>query len=210
MVFIDRSDAGQQLAQKLLKYKGRAVIYALPRGGVVTGAEVAKELDAPLDLILVKKIGHPYDPEYAIGAVAENGEPVFNEQETDGLDKCWLEQTIQKHREENNRRRKEYFEKGYKAPKVKGRVAIIVDDGIATGLTMEAAINQVKALLPQKIIVAVPVAPYEAVEDLQETADELVTIDNPEDFLGSVGAHYQYFDQIEDNEVIDLLKETNN
>ncbi len=207
MQFIDRVEAGRQLAKKLAKYRGRAVVYALPRGGVVVAAEVARELEAPLDLILVRKIGHPAWAEYAICAVAEGGEPVCNPAERANTSEAWFQATLREARHENQRRRWEYFPKGYKAPEVKNKVAILVDDGIATGLTMEAAVAAIKKRQPKKIVVAVPVAPSDSVEELKALADEVIVLDDPANFRGAVGAHYQNFPQIEDQEVIEALEE---
>lgn len=207
MQFVDRVEAGRQLAAKLSKYRGQAVVYGLPRGGVVTGAEIAKELEVPLDLILVRKIGHPANPEYAICAVAEDGEPVCNESERANVPDQWFKITLSEARAENERRRQEYFPEDYQAPRVTGKIAILVDDGIATGLTMEAAVEAVRMRNPKKIVVAVPVAPADSVEDLQVAADEVIMLDNPENFRGAVGAHYQNFPQVEDDEVIELLGE---
>ncbi len=207
MDFIDRVDAGRQLARRLSKYSGQAVVYALPRGGVVTGAEIAKELEVPLDLILVRKIGHPGNPEYAIGAVAEGGEPVCNEAERASVDDQWFKEALAAARAENERRREEYFPPDYQPPSVRDKVAIIVDDGIATGLTMEAAVQAIAVHRPKKIVVAVPVAPSDSVDNLKTYADEVIVLDNPQNFRGAVGAHYQNFPQVEDDEVVELLAE---
>lgn len=202
MQFIDRKDAGKQLANKLAKYAGQAVIYALPRGGVVVAAEVARALKAPLDLLLVRKIGHPNNPEYAIGAIAEASEPIFNETERAGIDENWLENAVSTERLKNEWRQQKYFPAGYVHPIVKNKVAIVVDDGIATGLTMEAAIQAIRQKKPQKIVVAVPVAPLDVVESLQKIADEVSIVDDPANFRGAVGAHYWQFPQVEDDEVM--------
>lgn len=205
MTFTDRLDAGKQLAERLAKYTKRAVVYALPRGGVVLGAEIARELEAPLDLILVRKIGHPGHEEYAIGAVAEGGKPVFNQSEREGVEDSWLKATLQAARAENERRRGIYFPTDYQPSKVAGKVAILVDDGIATGLTMEAAVETLTARNPKKIVIAVPVAPADSIDNLKAIADEVIVIDDPLNFRGAVGAHYENFPQIEDDEVIELL-----
>lgn len=205
MQFIDRKDAGKQLASKLAKYAGQAVIYALPRGGVVVAAEVARELKAPLDLLLVRKIGHPINPEYAIGAIADEGTPIFNEFEKAGIDENWLKNAVQAERLKNEWRRQKYFPSGYVHPTVEGKVAIVVDDGIATGLTMEAAVRAIQQKKPQKIVVAVPVAPLDVIESLQEIADKVIIVDDPVNFRGAVGAHYWQFPQVEDDEVMSFM-----
>ena len=141
-MFIDRIDAGRQLAKALSRYKGQpVVVYALPRGGVVLGVEVARALDAPLDLIVVRKIGHPDQPEYAIGAVTENGEWVLNPEEARALDPNWIADAARSGLLEAQRRRARYLRD--RPPfTVKDKTAIVVDDGLATGLTMEAALGE--------------------------------------------------------------------
>ena len=202
----DRHDAGQRLATKLKKYKNtNAVVLALPRGGVVVGYEIARALSLPLDIIATRKIGHPSNPEYAIGAVDANGTAVFNEAEIVQIDKRWLEKEIQEQKNEAGRRTKAY-RKGKKQLKLSGKTIIIVDDGIATGFTMRLAVKAAKKEKPEKIIVAVPVAPPESVDEIKnEGADEVILLEPPEEFRGAVGAHYQEFEQVEDEEVIRLL-----
>ena len=206
-MFTDRKEAGKKLAEKLVAYRGTdTVVLALPRGGVVTGHEVAKALTLPLDIIAVRKIGHPSSPEYAIGAVDEHGTRILNETEAAAVDQKWLAEETGRQKEEAKRRSTAYRES--RAPEIlAGKAAIIVDDGIATGLTMRLAVRAVKAQNPQKIIVAVPVAPAESLQTLkQEGADDTVVLEPPEEFLGAVGAHYVRFEQVEDAEVIRLLQ----
>lgn len=208
MIFKDRSDAGKQLAEALKKYKGQdVVVYGLPRGGVVTAAEIAKALNAPLDLILAHKIGHPYQPEYAIAAVSENGHLIGSSREIQSIDKRWFDTEKMRQIDEIKRKREMYL-KGRKEIPVKDKIAIIVDDGIATGLTMQVGILELKHRHPKKIIVAVPVAPKSTANLLKEQADEFVGIIVPEDynFQGAVGAYYDDFSQTEDDEVIDILE----
>lgn len=205
-MFKTREDAGRQLAKKLEMYRDKdAVILALPRGGVVTGYAIAHELHLPLDIIVIRKIGHPANPEYAICAINEEGRFLCNESEYSSINKKWLEKETMKQKEEALRRFKIY-KAGKAVMNVKGRIAIIVDDGIATGLTMRLAVMVVKAQKPKHIIIAVPVAPTEAVTRLEQEVDALITLLPPEDFAGSVGAHYQEFEQVKDEEVIRLLK----
>jgi len=163
MHFQDRKEAGQKLAKELAKkYKGSDVIvYALPRGGVVLGAEIAKALDAPLDLVITRKIGHPMQPEYAVCVVGETGVFLCSEFERPQLDQKWLDKEVEKEREEAKRRREVYM-KGKTLPVTQDTIAIIVDDGVATGLTMEAAIDEITAKGVKHIVVAVPVLPTEA------------------------------------------------
>jgi putative phosphoribosyl transferase len=209
MVFADREDAGHKLAQALKKYQDQhPIIFALPRGGVVLGAEIAQELQSPLDLLIIRKVGHPLQPEYAICAVSENGHLVCNRRELAEVNKEWFKQKVKDEIAEAERRHQVYLD-GRKPAEVKDKIAIIVDDGIATGLTAEAAIEEIKQQKPQKIILAVPVIPKETAERLGCEVNEIIALDIPEEFLGSVGAYYARFPQISDQEVIDLLKKAN-
>lgn len=205
-LFRDRLDAGRQLAEALEKYRQDedVVVYALPRGGIVPGAEISQELGAPLDLIITRKIGHPFNPEYAICAVAEQGEPICNEPELERVDKEWFEKALKEERAEAKRRRKVYLEDG-EPVSAEGKTAIIVDDGIATGLTIRAAIKEVRRQKPRHVVVAVPVVPPDTAELLEEEADELVALEIPDVYLGAVGAYYDNFAQVEDDEVIEAL-----
>lgn len=210
MRFKNRQEAGQQLAEGvrkvLLNHPGEtAIIYALPRGGVVLGAEIAKRLHLPLDLIITRKIGHPQNPEYAICAVAEDGDYLCNPTEQTLVDQDWLEAEFEKEKKEAQRRRITYLGEE-EALSPEGKIAIIVDDGIATGLTMWLAINEIKHYLPKRIIVAIPVAPPDTAERLRAEVDGLVALDIPELYLGGVGAYYDNFDQVTDQEVVQLLK----
>ena len=206
MLFKNRKDAGIRLAGALEKYQGADVIvFALPRGGVVLGAEIANRLNAPLDLVITKKIGHPLNSEYAICAVAEEGEPICNTSEVSKLDPIWFQDEVRKVQNEIKRRRKEYFGE-IKQHDIEGRIAILVDDGIATGFTMIAAIKEIRKRKPKKVVVAIPVTPYDTAQSLKTIADDLVTLDIDQHYLGSVGAYYVDFSQLEDSEVISLLK----
>jgi predicted phosphoribosyltransferase len=207
MHFRDRTDAGRRLARVLQeKYPAQAgVVYALPRGGVVLGVEIARALDMPLDLIIARKIGHPENPEYAIGAVTEFGEPVVNELEVARLDPRWFAHEVEAQRREA-RRRHQLYGGGRTLLSAKDRLAIIVDDGIATGLTMMAAIRAAHALEPARLVVAIPVAPSDTAARLAREVDDVVALDIPEYYLGAVGAYYEHFPQTSDQEVIDLLR----
>src|SRR3990167_1780746 len=170
----DRLEAGQELAEALAKYKNKkAVVYGLPRGGVVLAAEVARGLNAPLDIIAARKIGHPYNPEYAVGAVTETGQLVANEAEVSDLPKNWLESEVKRQTAEALRRRRLYKNRHLSA---EGKIAIVVDDGIATGLTLKAAIKQLKAEKPARITVAVPVAPDDTAAEIEADVDSLVVL----------------------------------
>lgn len=207
MRFKDRADAGQQLAQALSAYRNSkdVIVFALPRGGVVLGVEVSKALGLPLDLAIPRKVGHPRQPEYAIAAVAESGQLATNPAEVERVDPEWFKQAVERERREAGRRRELYLA-GRPMPALAGKTAIIVDDGIATGLTMFAAIRDVRHAGAARVVVAVPAAPAETVARLQREVDEVVTLDNGEYYLGAVGAYYDSFPQVSDAEVIDLLK----
>ncbi|MBI5405836.1 phosphoribosyl transferase [Candidatus Kaiserbacteria bacterium] len=202
----DRKDAGEQLAKKLETYAGAdVVVLALPRGGVVVGYEIARALSLPLDIVIVRKIGHPSNPECAVGAVGEDGTPLLSE-EAAMVDQALLRAEIASERKEAKRRGAIYRE-GRSAPNVAGKTVIIADDGIATGLTMQLALRAVKTQKPKKVIVAVPVAPPDAFPVLKrEGADETIVLEPPETFRGAVGAHYERFGQIQDAEVLRLLR----
>jgi predicted phosphoribosyltransferase len=205
-MFLNRIDAGQKLARALTAYKGQnVVVYALPRGGIVLGAEVARYLEAPLDLIVVRKIGHPLQPEYAIGAVGEDGYVVTNPDEVATLDKRWFDRAAATELWEAKRRRRVFLQ-GRGPVAVKGKIAIIVDDGLATGLTMLAAIHEIRNRGPQKVVVAVPVAADEAVARLRDEVDDIVVLYVPEGLFGAIGLFYRDFEQVSDDEVIALMK----
>lgn len=205
-MFKDRKEAGELLARKLVQYRDTdAVVYALPRGGAVLGFEVAQFLHVPLDLVIARKIGHPNNPEYAICAVTEEGEPFCNEEERAMLDPSWLQKEVLKERKEAKRRREKYL-KGRKRHSAKNKIAIVVDDGVATGLTLRAALRLLRQEKPKELVVAVPVAPHDMVEILQNEADRVVVLEDEYRYLGAVGAYYMDFPQVSDEEVIELLK----
>lgn len=208
MFFKDRTEAGQLLARALKHYKNQhVVVYALPRGGVVTALEIAKYLHAPLDLIIARKIGHPFEPEYAIAATAETGHVLRNQAAVESIeDEEWLKGAVEQQRMEAKRRREKYLQNKPAVP-VAGKIAILVDDGVATGLTMRVGIKELQHRHPKKIIVATPVVPQKIANILQQEADELVTLETPpsDEFLGSIGAYYDKFPPIIDNEVIAIL-----
>src|SRR3989344_634612 len=207
-MFRDRNDAGRQLAEKLAKYRGQdAVVLALPRGGVVTGREIAQALGLPLDIAVVRKIGHPLSPEYAIGAVDDTGAIFLNDAETESVSQAWLSVVIEKEKEEGVRRAKTYSGDRKTIP-ISCKVALIVDGGVATGLTVRLAVRSLRAQNPARIVVAVPVASAEAVESLRKEAGQIIALEPPEEFLGAVGSHYLEFAQVEDAEVKKLLSES--
>jgi predicted phosphoribosyltransferase len=202
-MFLNRIDAGQQLAKKLKEYQHeQGVILAVPRGGVAVAYEVAKELEWPMDLILIKKLGHPKHKEYAIGAVSLSDRIVIPH--ADVSDE-YIESETKQVRERLMEMRQKFM--GNKPlVDVKGKTAIVVDDGIATGNTIYAAVELLRKQNPRKIIVASPVAPQSTVSKLMMEADELIVLDIPEEFIG-VGRFYEDFTQVTDEEVIhDLQK----
>lgn len=206
MVFIDRRDAGIQLAAALKKFKGKkdVLLFALPRGGVVLGAEVAKGLGLPFDVIVTRKIGAPENPEYAIGALSETGEIIWNEAERAAHDPQVLEKIVREETAEAARRIKKYRQ-GRELPNMDGKTVIIVDDGVATGLTIRAAIAAAKAKKADRIVIAVPHGARDSLKLLRREADEVIALEEPS-WYGAVGAFYRVFPQTEDEEVIELLK----
>jgi putative phosphoribosyl transferase len=206
MRFRNRQEAGYLLARALEKYKDAdVVVYALPRGGVAVGIEIATHLHAPLDLIIPRKIGHPLHPEYAICAVTEEGFLVCNEEEIAHVDQGWLRTAVAQEQAEAKRRRLTYLS-DRPAISAESRTAIVTDDGVATGLTIIAAIQEVRDRHPQKIVLAIPVVPKGIAEELRKHVDELVALEIPEVYLGAVGAYYEEFDQVSDDEVIEALR----
>ena len=203
--FEDRLDAGRRLAAALAAYKGRhPLVLAIPRGAVAMGAEIAKLLGGELDVVLVKKLRAPGSPEFAIGAIDETGWTyVAPHARSAGADEAYLEREKAAQLELLRRRRAQYTPARASADPA-GRVAIVVDDGIATGASMIAALHAVRAKQPAKLVCAVPVAPPESLESLRPYADELVCLETPEDFM-AVGQFYRHFEQVEDEEVVELL-----
>lgn len=210
-MYKDRVEAGKKLAQKLINFKNDdIVILALPRGGVVLGAEVAKVLHASLHLVLVRKIGHPTYSEYAIGAVAEGESPIYDKNEFETIDKKWLKDAEKSANELIKYRHELYYGSDIKQPEIKGKTVILVDDGIATGFTMKAAVLSVRNKHPERIIVAVPVAPLDITNNLKKIADEVIVLNSEPNFLGAVGAYYEKFNQVDDSEVKTILQNFNN
>ncbi|EPR43980.1 phosphoribosyltransferase [Desulfovibrio sp. X2] len=206
-MFIDRRDAGRKLAQALARFKGTAglLVLGLPRGGVPVAYEVALALDAPLDVFVVRKLGVPGNEEYAMGALAGGGTRVLRHGIIDGLNisERSVEEVSKRESAELVRREKAY--RGGRGPLVlHDRTVILVDDGLATGSTMQAAVQAVRAARPASIVVAVPVAPRDTLAALERIADEVVCLATPEPFR-AVGQWYDDFSQTGDGEVRDLL-----
>lgn len=208
--YADRAEAGRLLAQSLARHRDQpCVVYALPRGGVPVAHEIARALHAPLDLMLVRKIGVPYQPELAMGAVADGDPPVLvlNDDIVDAIapSKELIAEMTARESAEIERRRRLYL--GGREPlPATDRVAIVVDDGLATGATARAALRALKRQKPARLILAVPVAPADTVSDLKAEADEIVCLQVVGDFI-AVGAYYRDFQQVEDNEVTAMLAE---
>jgi len=206
--FRDRTEAGQLLAKELSKYANchDLLILALPRGGVPVGFEVAKGLNAPLDIFVVRKLGVPGEEELAMGAIATGGIRVLNEEAIGlmGISNQVIEAVSA--REQDELRRRELAYRGYTAPpQVSGKTAIVVDDGIATGSTMRAAIAALRQQCPSKLMVAVPTASPSSCDELRTIADEVVAMMTPEPFF-AVGHWYAIFDQTTDEEVRQLFQ----
>jgi predicted phosphoribosyltransferase len=207
--FVDRRDAGRQLAQRVAKLKlDKPIVYALPRGGVPVAAEIAAALHAPLDLVLVRKIGAPMQPELAVGAIVDGDEPelVINHDiaRQTGADDAYIRDACRRELAEIERRRARYLGKEPRADP-HDRTVIVVDDGIATGATTIAALRALKKRGARRTIVAVPVAPPDTVERLQSEADEVICLMQPLDFWG-ISAFYLDFHQLEDAEVTRALE----
>lgn len=206
-MFSDRQDAGRQLAQKLASYqKEKPLVLALPRGGIVIGFEVAKKLQATLDVIVVRKIGAPAQPELGVGAAAEGGVRVFDERtiETIGIKKGELKEVVARE-EKELRRRANLYRKGKSLPDLKNKTVILVDDGVATGVTARAAIEAVRRMQPKKLVFATPVVAHETSRELEGKVDEFVCLQTPFEFA-AVGVWYQNFAQVSDEEVVEILK----
>ncbi len=204
--FRDRVDAGQKLAALLGKYKNQnAVVYALPRGGVPVAKEVARELQCPLDLVIIRKIGHPGNPEFALGAVTEDGMLVVDEEDLARVNPDWFEAEKDRQVQEAKRRRELYL-KGQEPISAAGKIAILVDDGIATGSTMRVAVKKIKQANPDRVVVAVAVSPKETARRFAGEVDEFVAVTIPDIFWGAIGYYYDDFSQVSDEEVMSLLQ----
>ena len=205
--FRDRREAGRFLARELAAYANRpdVIVLALPRGGVPVGYEIAQALHAPLDVFLVRKLGVPGHEEYAMGAIASGGVSVLNEEVVQrlGISPYQIETVAAREQRELERRERAY--RGDRPePEIRGRTVILVDDGLATGASMQAAVLALRRLQPARIVVAVPVAAPETCEQLREIADEVVCATTPEPFY-AVGLWYEDFSQTSDEEVRALL-----
>lgn len=211
--FESREQAGDLLAEAVAKRNYLdPVVLALPRGGVPVAAKVATRLKAPLDVLLVRKIGAPMQPELAIGAVVDGEEPEVYRNETLirqlGISEEEFEEVLQRQLAIIDERRRLWLE-GRERPSAKNKTVIVIDDGIATGATLRASLRALKRRQPKSIVVAIPVAPPDAVESLRKEADEIICLQTPELFY-AIGAFYADFSQVSDAEVSRLLKESEN
>jgi putative phosphoribosyl transferase len=208
--FADRTEAGRALARRLASTPraGRVVVLALPRGGVPIGAEVARALDAPLDLLLVRKIGAPWQPELAVAAIVDGDPPdIVIDEETSamsGVDRDYIETQARLELQEIERRRRVYLAGRAPVP-VEGATVIVVDDGIATGTTVRAALKALRRRHPARLVLAVPVAPSDTLAALSAEVDEIVCLEQPYPFQ-AIGLHYGDFHQVGDDEVLAALE----
>src|SRR5262245_9033065 len=208
MPFRNRSEAGRKLARALTHYKGQCpVVLALPRGGVAVAAEAAADLQAPLDLILVRKIGVPLQPELAMGAVVDGSTPLIVRNEEiirlAGIDEADFQAVRDRELAEIERRHRRYLGDRERVD-VAGRTAIVIDDGIATGATTRAALRATRQCHPKTLVLAVPVAPAEALAEMRLEADDVVCLEDLA--FGAIGYYYSDFRQVSDEEVIETLR----
>lgn len=204
-MFVDRYQAGELLSQKLQKYKGEGIVLSIPRGGVVVGKVVSKNLNIPHEIVVTKKIPAKEQPELAIGAVGGEGVVVFDSSlvERLNIDSSYLTEEVERVKEEVEERIKKFSPRG--PLELSGKTVVLVDDGIATGATVEAAIKYLRKKNVAKIVLAIPVIPRDAINKFRDLVDELVFLETPEDFH-AVGQFYQNFPQVTDEEVIKLLQ----
>lgn len=209
MIFENREEAGRKLAVKLSKYRAeKPLVLALPRGGVPVGFEIAEKLGASLDVLISRKIGAPHNPEFGIGAVAEGNIRVLDKPVIRllNISKEDLE-TVSNEEKRELVRRAELYRSNQPLPSFKNRIIILVDDGLATGVTARAAIKALKKQNPKKIVFASPVCAYDTAGEFRHLVDDVVCVSTPVDFE-SVGLWYRNFDQVTDREVINLLHQS--
>ena len=206
MIFKDRHEAGQKLAEKLKKLKNKkdVIVLGIPRGGVEVAFNIAKTLKVPLNIIVTKKIGHPFESEFAIGAVSPGRHYSINKEYQTEAGEEYIKNTVKELTKEINRRYKEYT--NGKLPKLQDKIVILVDDGLATGFTMLSAVEYAKSQNSKKVIAAIPVAAQDSYEKVKAAADEVVCLQVPV-FFAAVGSFYRDFTQLEDKEVKFYLEE---
>ncbi|MER6068591.1 phosphoribosyltransferase [Streptomyces sp. NPDC001817] len=210
MRFHDRVHAGRELAERLrIRQEAGAlthpVVLALPRGGVTVAREVARALEAPLDVLVARKIGAPFQEELGVGALAGDDPPLFDERTLDelGLDEAALDDVVERERAELHRR-EERYRQGRPAPELRDRTVILVDDGVATGATARAALRWLRRQSPERLVLAVPVCSPQAADLLRGEADEVLCLQRPTVFL-AVGEWYEDFEQLTDDDVLAAL-----
>jgi predicted phosphoribosyltransferase len=207
LAFKDRQEAGKEVARALAEYKGKnVVVMGMPRGGVVVAREVAEALDAPLDIVVTRKIGAPGEPEFALGAVTQEGDVIVDSRaaESVGATAEYLQEEARRKKSEvKERMRRLRGDAPY--PSLEGKTIIIIDDGMATGNSMRAAVQSIKMRGPKEVVVAVPVAPREAVAELSREGTKVVCLEQPR-FFFAIGEFYKDFGQVEDAEVRKLLE----
>lgn len=207
-MFSDRIEAGKKLAERMQKLKNQkdTLILGLPRGGVVIAAEVAKALHLPLDVTCPRKIGAPHNPEYAIGAITETGQGIFDEEAivSLGVSQKYLDQEVARQKQIAENRLK-LFRKDLPPRNLKNKTVILIDDGLATGSTMKAAIESVKFEGAKAIVVAIPVAPVSTLQEMEPLVDQIICLSSPPLFY-AIGQFYEEFPQVDDEEVVELLK----
>jgi len=205
--FKNRIEAGKKLAKELENYKDEihAIVLGLPRGGVPVAYEVAESLHLPLDVFLVRKLGVPGQPELAMGAIASGGVRVLNDRviRRAGISEGQIEKTVQKEKEKLQKR-EEAYRGSRREIKIKGKTVLLIDDGLATGASMRAAISALRDLNPKKIVVAVPTAPPDTCQEIKSEVDQVVCLETPTPFWG-VGGSYQNFSQTSNKDVRQLL-----
>ena len=205
MIFQNRVEAAEKLAEKLARYRGKnPLVLGIPRGGVVLAAHIAKRLEGEVDVILTHKLGAPGNPEVAIGAIDESGQIFLNNPRWQSEVPAYFEREVRDQLEEMRRRRK-LFSAGREAHDPTGRIVMVTDDGLATGATMLAALHVVRSRQPARLIVAVPVAPPDTLAKVAALADETICLGAPE-WFAAVGQFYSDFTQIEDDAVVQLLR----
>jgi putative phosphoribosyl transferase len=208
MIYKDRKDAGKRLAEKLTHYRDKTdvIVLGLPRGGVTVAREIAGALNCPLDILIVRKIGFPGRPELAAGAVSETGTVVFNEDIVSvyGVNREYLERETARQKEEIARRI-DLYRGGKGIPFLAGKTVILVDDGVATGATIKAAISTLTEERIERLVVALPVASQDAEQEIAIMVDELICLQAPAGFM-AVSNYYHDFTQVEDEDVLAMLK----
>jgi putative phosphoribosyl transferase len=205
---LNRKEAGIKLAETLDQISDGAVVLAVPRGGVVVGFEVAKKFGIPLDIIITKKIGAPGNPEFAIGAVAEDGTLLLDDNLVQSLNVSeeYIQNEVERQKNEIKRRLESYRGKS-SAPEIAGRQVILVDDGVATGSTLKVALRSLRRRGAHPLVVAVPVGPVDTCKELEKEADRVICLHTPEPFY-AIGQFYEDFDQTNDEEVKESLSQS--